>query len=98
MENKTQKKLLLTDEEMDEAYCLADLHKDKMGHKAIAQAQLSKLLEAGYVQLDEDQTLPPLHQDPFQYNDDAVTASIETQVAMLKAGFRKIRSIIGEKG
>ena len=80
--------LLLTDEEMDEAYCLADLHKDKMGHKAIAQAQLSKLLEAGYVQLDEDQTLPPL------YND----ASIETQVAMLKAGFRKIRSIIGEKG
>jgi len=37
--------LLLTDEEMDEAYCLADLHRDRMGHKAIAQAQLKKIVK-----------------------------------------------------
>jgi hypothetical protein len=39
--------LLLTDEEMDKAYCLADLHTDKLGHDAIAQAQLRKLADMG---------------------------------------------------
>jgi len=37
-----EKMEVLSDEEMDEAYCLADLHTDKFGHKAIAQAQLAK--------------------------------------------------------
>ena len=30
---------VLSDEELDKAYCLADLHTDIFGHKAIAQAQ-----------------------------------------------------------
>ena len=30
---------VLSGEEMDKAYCLADLHEDKFGHHAIAQAQ-----------------------------------------------------------
>ena len=35
----------LTDEEIDQAYCLADLHTDRMGHKAIARAAQKKLAE-----------------------------------------------------
>ena len=32
----------LTPEEMDMAFCLADLNVDKFGHNAVAQAQLDK--------------------------------------------------------
>ena len=50
----------LMDKELDQAYCLADLHTDRMGHKAIARAAQKQLAEwlSGYDKHYSGSTLP----------------------------------------
>jgi len=48
------------------------------------------LATEGVLVKSDDQSLPPIHQDPSKYSDGAVEASIETQRIMLKAGFVRV--------
>jgi len=59
-----------------------------------AESLLYVLSKEEGVVIKVDRELPPIHQDPFKYDDEAVTASIETQGIMLKAGYVAIEPLI----
>lgn len=91
--------LLLTDEEIDR---IGKLNPNKKPVDLIRQAQLSKILNAGYVKLSDDQSLPNKLFVKFKANPEltmprqreigetAIMSYEQAQQDMLEAGWRKV--------